>query len=90
MSSPTHNTEIYHPKHIVGMTAQQLLQEGGCRSFDEFVTEVSRRLVWCSRSYAAHVLEKWRSRIEVDIVDSSAGNGKHIQILNNTDYESDF
>jgi hypothetical protein len=84
------NTDIYHPKHIVGMTAQQLLQEGGCRSFDEFVTEVSRRLVWCSRSYAAHVLEKWRSRIEVDIVDSTAGNSKHIQILNNIDHESDF
>jgi hypothetical protein len=82
------NTDIYHPKHIVGMTAQQLLTEGGCRSFDEFVTEVSRRLVWCSRSYAAHVLEKWRSRIEVDIIDSAAGNGKHIQILNNIDHES--
>ena len=84
------NTDIYNPKHHVAMTAQQLLQEGGCRSFDEFVTEVSRRLVWCSRSYAAHVLEKWRSRIEADIVDSSAGNGKHIQILNNIDHESDF
>lgn len=84
------NTDIYHPKHHVAMTAQQLLQEGGCRSFDEFVTEVSRRLVWCSRSYAAHVLEKWRSRIEADIVDGSAGNGKHIQILNNIDHESDF
>lgn len=88
--SGVNNTEIYHPKHHVAMTAQQLLQEGGCRSFDEFVTEVSRRLVWCSRSYAAHVLEKWRSRIEADIVDSSAGNGKHIQILNNIDHESDF
>ena len=88
--SGVNNTEIYHPKHHVAMTAQQLLQEGGCRSFDEFVTEVSRRLVWCSRSYAAHVLEKWRSRIEADIVDSSAGNGKHIQILNNTSHESDF
>jgi hypothetical protein len=86
--SGVNNTEIYHPKHQVGMTAQQLLQEGSCRSFDDFVTEVSRRLVWCSRSYAAHVLEKWRSRIEADIVDSSAGNGKHIQILNNTDHES--
>ena len=88
--SGVNNTEIYHPKHHVAMTAQQLLQEGGCRSFDEFVTEVSRRLVWCSRSYAAHVLEKWRSRIEADIVDSSVGNGKHIQILNNTSHESDF
>jgi hypothetical protein len=84
------NTDIYHPKHIVGMTAQQLLQEGGCRSFDEFVTEVSRRLAWCSRSYAAHVLEKWRSRIEADIVDSAAGNARYIQILNNTNHESDF
>jgi hypothetical protein len=96
------NTDIYHPKHHVAMTAQQLLTEGGCRSFDEFVTEVSRRLVWCSRSYAAHVLEKWRSRIEADIVDGitaagdtvaaggdkAAGNGKHIQILNNIDHES--
>jgi hypothetical protein len=49
-------------------------------------------------------LEKWRSRIEADIIDSitaagdtvaaggdkAAGNGKHIQILNNTDHESDF
>lgn len=84
------NTDIYHPKHHVAMTAQQLLQEGSCRSFDEFVTEVSRRLVWCSRSYAAHVLEKWRSRIEVDIVDSSAGNARYIQIINNTNDESDF
>lgn len=83
------STDIYHPKHHVAMTAQQLLEEGSCRSFDEFVTEVSRRLVWCSRSYASHVLEKWRSRIEVDIVDSSAGNGKHIQILNNN-HESEI
>ena len=83
------DNEIYHPKHIVASTAQLLLQEGCCRSFDEFVTEVSKRLVWCSRSYASHVLEKWRSRIEADIVDSAVG-GKHIQILNNIDHESDF
>jgi hypothetical protein len=44
--------------------------------------------VWCSRAYATHVLEKWRSRIEADIIDSAAGNGKHVQILNNIDHES--
>jgi hypothetical protein len=86
----THAGDEFHPKHRVAMAAQQLLQEGGCRSFDEFVTEVIKRLTWCSRAYATHVLEKWRSRIEADIIDSAAGNSKHIQILNNIDHESDF
>ena len=61
-----YNTDVYHPKHIVGLAVADVMAKGKTRSYDELVAEVCKRVPF-GKKYVEHVIGKWEDKIGADL-----------------------